>query len=85
MVHGLNGGRLSTWTHGELPEEVCWPRDLLYEKIPSARIMTFGYNSKVLFNSDTSKIRDYSKKLLTQLRDKRDMTKEVNILWVAAG
>ena len=68
MAHGLNGGRLSTWTAGQ----VCWPRDLLYEKIPRARIMTFGYDASVIFSSETSKIRDYSLRLLIELRDKRE-------------
>ncbi|KAJ3455478.1 hypothetical protein MRS44_016960 [Fusarium solani] len=68
MVHGLNGGRLSTWTKNI----ICWPRDLLYHHIPRARVMTFGYDASVIFSSDTSKIRDYSCQLLAQLRDKRE-------------
>ncbi|RYP34530.1 hypothetical protein DL767_004242 [Monosporascus sp. MG133] len=34
--------------------------------------MTFGYDANVIFSSGTSKIRDYSLKLLTELRDKRE-------------
>jgi len=43
FVHGLGGGSLSTWTSGE----ICWPRDLLKDDIPDARILAFGYESKV--------------------------------------
>ena len=71
MVHGLNGGRISTWAQ----DDTCWPRDLLYEKVPGLRAMTYGYNAKVLFSSSTARIRDYALKLLTDLRDKRGSDK----------
>lgn len=43
FVHGLGGGSLSTWTSGG----ICWPRDLLKDDIPDARILTFGFEAKV--------------------------------------
>lgn len=43
FVHGLRGGCVTTWSKGE----VCWPRDLLKEEIPDARVITWGYDSKV--------------------------------------
>jgi hypothetical protein len=36
FVHGLNGKRHGTWTKGN----VLWPRDLLAQDFPKARIMT---------------------------------------------
>lgn len=44
FVHGVGGGNVSTWTL----KEVCWPRDLLPEDIPDARILSFGYDAKIL-------------------------------------
>lgn len=43
FVHGLGGGSLSTWTSGE----ICWPRDLLKDDIPDARVLAFGFEAKV--------------------------------------
>ncbi|GAB1314018.1 Tetratricopeptide-like helical (Fragment) [Madurella fahalii] len=45
FVHGLTGHREKTWTakHALLP----WPQALLPSKIPSARILTFGYDARV--------------------------------------
>lgn len=68
FVHGLNGGRVSTWSAGE----VFWPRDLLPYKIPTARVMTFGYNADFALNYSTYGIRDHAVQLLTMLRDKRE-------------
>lgn len=36
FVHGLGGSSLGTWTK----DGVGWPRHLLKERIPNARIMT---------------------------------------------
>ena len=43
FVHGLRGDRLETWTR----DGVCWPRDLLPQDLPYARILTWGYDSTV--------------------------------------
>ncbi|RSM04795.1 hypothetical protein CDV31_009886 [Fusarium ambrosium] len=49
FVHGLFGNRLNTWTkHG-----VLWPKQILSEDLPKARIFTFGYDADVTkFNLD---------------------------------
>ncbi|KAL8734453.1 MAG: hypothetical protein Q9181_003191 [Wetmoreana brouardii] len=44
FVHGLRGGRVATWTS----KNVCWPKDLLPADIPDARILSFGYDAKVV-------------------------------------
>jgi hypothetical protein len=36
LVHGLNGDRIKTWSK----DNVCWPRDLLKEDLPNARILS---------------------------------------------
>ncbi len=38
FVHGIRGGSHRTWSQNG----VLWPRDLLAEDIPNARIMTVG-------------------------------------------
>ncbi|KAF2793083.1 hypothetical protein K505DRAFT_325724, partial [Melanomma pulvis-pyrius CBS 109.77] len=71
-VHGLNGGRWSTWSEGN----TMWLQDLLPSKLTSARIMTFGYNADVVGNFSTLQVRDHSRKLLSLLRDKRSSEAE---------
>ena len=42
FVHGLRGDRIKTWQ----AEKVVWPKDLLPDDIPHARIMTYGYDGE---------------------------------------
>lgn len=44
FVHGVGGGNISTWSL----KNFCWPRDLLPEDIPNARILSFGYDAKIV-------------------------------------
>lgn len=46
FVHGLTGDRERTWTHPI--NGVCWPRDILPQSLPDARILTFGYDAYVV-------------------------------------
>ncbi|KAJ4018867.1 hypothetical protein NW761_014936 [Fusarium oxysporum] len=43
FVHGLFGNRVSTWSKNG----VLWPKQLLSEDLPKARIFTFGYDADV--------------------------------------
>jgi hypothetical protein len=36
FVHGLHGDRIKTWSK----DKICWPRDLLKEDLPNARILS---------------------------------------------
>lgn len=45
FVHGLTGNSFSTWCDSTLA--VHWPRDLLKEDLPFARVMSFGYDVDV--------------------------------------
>lgn len=67
-VHGLQGDAYKTWEHdnGSL-----WLRDFLPADIPSARIMTFGYDSTVAFSKSVAKIEDKALELLNHLSAKR--------------
>lgn len=46
FIHGVNGGNVSTWTMKS--ESMYWPRDLLPKDIPDARILSFGYEAKLV-------------------------------------
>ena len=58
-VHGLNGHRRDTWTYTDNDERtVLWLKDLLLEKMLTARIMTFSYNAKAVGCTSTNDIND---------------------------
>lgn len=68
-VHGLAGDAFKTWEYGN---GTLWLRDLLPEDIPSARIMTFGYDSTVAFSNSVARIEDKALDLLNRLGALRD-------------
>ncbi|KAK4119723.1 hypothetical protein N657DRAFT_693505 [Parathielavia appendiculata] len=43
FVHDLNGDREKTWTAHDTSE--AWPRALLPSELPTARVLTFGYDA----------------------------------------
>ncbi|KAJ4288699.1 hypothetical protein N0V88_007230 [Collariella sp. IMI 366227] len=45
FVHGLTGDREKTWTASDASEP--WPKALLPSELPTARILTFGYDAYV--------------------------------------
>ncbi|KAI1504195.1 hypothetical protein F5X99DRAFT_372815 [Biscogniauxia marginata] len=68
-VHGLNGDAFTTWTH---PNGKMWIRDLLPDFLPGCRVYTYGYPSKVFCSSSFSRVQEYSKGLLSSVRDLYD-------------
>ncbi len=44
-MHGLTGDRETTWTAHDASEP--WPKALLPSKLPTARVLTFGYDAYV--------------------------------------
>lgn len=68
-VHGINGHRIKTWT---CPDDgTMWLRDMLPEKIPKARIMSFGYGSHASSVISAQSIKETANELLKALQDKR--------------
>ena len=73
FVHGLTGHRENTWTaHGS---EFSWPQKLLPLRLPHARILTFGYDSRCVdWRSVVSqnRIGNHAKNLLHAICHYRD-------------
>lgn len=75
VVHGLTGNAYNTWLHQR--SKVHWPRDLLRQDIPNARIMSFGYDADVvnLWNpASTSRLSNHAEKMVGDLVRKRERT-----------
>ena len=73
FVHGLMGDPYLTWSCTE-PEN-NWPKCLLSQNIPDARILTFGYDARIADLSDevsTNTIRDHANNLLIGLTHERE-------------
>jgi hypothetical protein len=75
-VHGLNPG----WseTHGEgtwTKNNVLWLQEFLPKRLPNARVLLFGYNSKVAFDTTIAGVMDVALVLLNRLRSKRKVRK----------
>ncbi|KAL2168856.1 hypothetical protein VTG60DRAFT_6758 [Thermothelomyces hinnuleus] len=85
FVHGLTGDREKTWTARGALEP--WPKTLLPSELPTARVLTFGYDAYVTDWRGVvsqSRIGNHSWNLLTSLatyRDKDD-TNERPIIFV---
>lgn len=73
-VHGLNGNAYSTWEH---ENGTLWLRDLLPKSLPGCRVFTYGYPSKVFGNSSLAEVKDYSRRLLSDIRGIREGSSEV--------
>ena len=63
-VHGLNSDAIHAWT---FEGKTMWLEDLLPEQLPNARIMTYGYNSKVYRDATSGRLQDHAKGLLYAL------------------
>ncbi|KAF8544887.1 hypothetical protein BDD12DRAFT_800863 [Trichophaea hybrida] len=74
-IHGVNGHRTKSWSpeNGETSQKT-WLEDILAVRIPSARIMTFGYDSSATTAGDllsSSGLRKVAIELLNALCGKR--------------
>ncbi|KAJ3499705.1 hypothetical protein NLG97_g100 [Lecanicillium saksenae] len=78
FIHGLTGNRDSTWT--AKGQDTPWPT-LLLETIPSARLLTYGYNAyftkKAHISPSTNRLLDHATNFLLDLTNDRAASKRV--------
>lgn len=77
-VHGLNFANVAafgvkTWTAGNRGEERLWLQDFLPHRLPNVRVLLFGYNSNVAFNTSMMGLGDIADDLLHKLWTKRQV------------
>ncbi|KAK8079722.1 FabD/lysophospholipase-like protein [Apiospora hydei] len=64
-IHGLNGHWDTTWTDESTKKN--WLRDFLPGVFPTARILSFSYNSAVQFSKAVADVTDFADQLLSGL------------------
>ncbi|KAH8647072.1 hypothetical protein BGZ60DRAFT_570501 [Tricladium varicosporioides] len=64
-VHGLNGNARNTWTDPSTND--LWLRDFLPKKLSKARVMSFGYDSRLAFSGSMAGLDDFALDLLDRL------------------
>lgn len=67
-------------------KDVFWPRDLLKDDFPTARIMTFGYNTNITQGyhaTNQSNIFSHARDLLYELEAKRRKVAGRNLIFIA--
>ncbi|SLM35514.1 WD40/YVTN repeat-like-containing domain [Lasallia pustulata] len=84
FVHGLNPTNTefhaeATWT----VEDKLWLRDFLPPQLPSARVLLFGYNANVAFETSIAGVREQAINLLNRIASKREEAEERPIVFVA--
>ncbi|KAH6666683.1 Alpha/Beta hydrolase protein, partial [Halenospora varia] len=82
FVHGLTGNRDKTWTH---PSGVFWPLELAKD-IPTARILTFGYDADVIKLwgvAGSNNLRNHGKNLASAVSDRRRDCRHRPIIFIA--
>ncbi|KAI9774757.1 MAG: hypothetical protein M1839_001624 [Geoglossum umbratile] len=83
-VHGLNPTNKDchaemTWTAFN---QNMWLKDFLPKKLPTARILLFGYNSNVAFQTSIAGVREQAENLLNRLNGKRRDAMDRPILFI---
>lgn len=56
-----------------------WLRDFLPQDIPTARVLTYGYEAGVAFTQSRSTIRDFATMLLEQIRTLRRKSRDKDV------
>lgn len=65
-VTGLAGHAFGSWKSKNKPD--MWLRDFLPETIPNARILTYGYDTKLPGSQSEASIPDLSRRLLESIK-----------------
>jgi hypothetical protein len=78
FIHGLSGDREKTWTGPNQTEP--WPKTILPGRLPTARILAFGYDSKWLKDSSSrNRVQEHASNLLASLGQHRDNDNTVGL------
>ncbi len=72
-IHGLNGHREKTWTASN---DKLWLRDFLPQRLPTARIIAWGYDASThgINPISTQHLHDHADKLISDLCLERALT-----------
>jgi protein SERAC1 len=82
-VHGLNGHYEKTWQEtGPDGPPVNWLRDFLPSQIPYARIMSYGYNSTILFSKSEADFGTFAEQLLEDVLSRRTRGMERPMIFI---
>jgi len=86
FVHGLTGGRESTWT--DKSTGIAWPEVLLKNDLPQSRVVTFGYDADIVHfwsMASQNRIGHHAQTLINVLSQTRERTEteERPIIFVA--
>ncbi|CAI6087630.1 unnamed protein product [Clonostachys chloroleuca] len=66
FIHGLSGDREKTWTGPNQTEP--WPKTILPDRLPTARMLVFGYDAKWLKDSSSrNRVQEHASNLLASL------------------
>ncbi|KAK7409054.1 hypothetical protein QQX98_008758 [Neonectria punicea] len=83
-VHGLNHSNTNfhaekTWTASN---NSMWLKDFLPKALPTARVLLFGYNANVAFQTSIAGVREQAENLLNRLKGKRKNAMERPIIFI---
>ncbi|KAK7431277.1 hypothetical protein QQZ08_002048 [Neonectria magnoliae] len=83
-VHGLNHSNTDfhaekTWTASN---NSMWLKDFLSKTLPEARVLLFGYNANVAFQTSIAGVREQAENLLNRLKGKRKNAMERPIIFI---
>ena len=65
-VHGLGGRASDTWTHPD--SRTFWLKDLLPDRLPGVRTLTFGYNARRLKHAADLTFADVATQLIAGIQ-----------------
>ena len=81
----MNGHAFDSWEYRDNSGySFMWLRDCLPEKLPNARVITYGYNANIIEDVSTGRIRTYAETFLENLLRKRkgNQVRTFNILLI---
>ena len=72
-----------TWVAGDAGQETLWLKDFLPYDIQGLRVLLFGYNSNVGWDTSTAGVSGAADDLLLKLKNKRVVSKALSDLFCA--